>query len=238
MVEDFSAYVSTEDLLRYPNPIWSGRNEDVNRQSISLDQDAPPVGGQSMRYTFASRAGNPNLCRDYTIGRNIRFPRAAKEVWLEAWFKFSPGWETMVPQCRGRSANAYKLLFARVRGRGRFAVTAGVMGARLYTIEYPGKGPAFQGRGPGPIQWSAITDGRWHLIQQHLRVSSNPLLADGYMETRIDGVRLNTLSNIIVPVEGIVGIALGRNLNQGPLREQSLWWGRIRVWNEDPAWGF
>jgi len=236
--EDFSGYATTAELLEYPNSIWSGPNEDVATGSISLDQVAPPVGGRSMRYTFRNRTGRRNLCHDYTIGRNIQFPSPVREVWVEVWFKFSVGWETYVPECRGQSSNGYKFLFGRVRRGGRFAVIVGVHRSHNYSLEYPGGGTAFHGRGPRPVAWERITDGNWHQLQQHLRISSRDGAADGVMETRIDGVVLRSFRNVPVKASEIYGLALGRNLNQGPTREQSLWWGRIRAWNSDPGWGF
>ena len=34
----------------------------------------------------------------------------------------------------------------------------------------------------------------------------------------------------------LYGVALGRNINQGPDHLQSLWWGRIRAWDTNPGW--
>jgi len=37
----------------------------------------------------------------------------------------------------------------------------------------------------------------------------------------------------------IYSLALGRNLDQGiPSGTMSLWWGRVRAWNQNPGWGF
>ncbi|MEZ4586460.1 MAG: hypothetical protein R2909_08690 [Gemmatimonadales bacterium] len=234
--EDFS-YSSTSALLAYPNANWSGVNEDVNKNRISLDASGPPVGGKSMKYSFPDRTGDPNLCHDYTIGRNLKFPSTEREVWFEVWFKFQPGFETHVPACNGVSINAYKFVFGRVQS-GRFGATVGVYpNSHSYTIEAP-SGQVFQGKGPSSIDYASITDGQWHLIQWHIRTSSSNGVANGYMETRIDGVVLQAASNIVVNEPGIYGIALGRNMNQGPIQAQALWWGRARAWRSSPGWGW
>ena len=64
--------------------------------------------------------------------------------------------------------------------------------------------------------------------------------ADGALELWVDASYLggtrtaNVQSGGVVP-SSIYGLALGRNMNQGPGLVQSAWWGRIRVWNSNPG---
>lgn len=231
--EDFSGYSSTADLLRYPNPTWTGPSEDVNTNRISLDTDAPPVGGKSMRYDFPNRSGDARFCHDYTIGRNIRLPAEVTEVWVEAWIKFEPVFETLVPSCLSTSGNAYKTFFVRVRRNGAFTFVIGTNGpGRNYTIQRPAFSDAYHGRGPSGMQYADLVNGQWHLLQQHVRSGQN-----GLIETRIDGIKIQSASGFF-DGGNIYALALGRNMNQGPDHPQSLWWGRVRAWNRDPGWGW
>src|SRR5262249_9358276 len=78
--EDFTSYTSRTQFLSDPNHFYSV-TEDANPGQITLDQtdgcgaicgiaSGRPV--QSMRYDLPNRTNDPNLCHDYTVGRNIQ----------------------------------------------------------------------------------------------------------------------------------------------------------------------
>jgi hypothetical protein len=233
LAEDFSEYQTTGDLLRYPSRIWSGATEDVGPSHILLDADVPPgVAGKSMRYDQPSRLGDSRLCHDFTIGRNIQFPAQVREVWVELYAKFSSGFTTVVPggECRGVSAAAYKFIFARVPVGSRFGLAIGING-NANTFGVPEHETLWENQ--GPPHGSDYFDGQWHKWRFHFRVGLNGLAAFTF-----DDRPGKTLANIPVNRAGIYGIALGRNLNQGPTRPQSVWWSGIKIYNADPGWGW
>jgi len=241
--EDFSSYSTTGQLLQYPSNIWSGSGEDVNIGKISLDTDAPPVGGKSMRYDFPDRSADSRLCNDYTIGRNIKFPNAVPEVWVDQWVKFDNNFQTLVPACAGVSSNGYKFIFGRCHGGscGRYELKVGNQTGLVQTAYAPGlNAPSAWQVIPistSRLPYSNVADGKWHRWRQHLKAApaggiqvwfDNQLVYDSWSDPNQSGAAVDATS--------IYGLALGRNMNQGPTQPQSLWWGRVQVFLSDPGW--
>jgi hypothetical protein len=61
------------------------------------------------------------------------------------------------------------------------------------------------------------------------------------MEWWLDGVKQNYPLNVntsagSVASTGITDMKLGANLNLGPAQVQSINWGRIRLYNQNPGW--
>jgi hypothetical protein len=80
-----------------------------------------------------------------------------------------------------------------------------------------------------------IWDGQWHRYRFHWKVAIGGL--NGAMEAWIDGRRIASKVNISTSTTtAIYGIALGRNMNQGPKVSTSLWWGSIKVFKDYPGW--
>ncbi len=231
VVEDFAKYATTADLLKYPNPIWSGATEDVNIARIFLDPDVPPgLTGKSMRYDFAASPAN---CSDATIGRNVAFPSSVQEVWVEVWVKFSAGWRTKNYATACASSAGYKTIFLRTNPSSRFHIITGISETAT-TSYYPGDpdggGSGFLGA-PFPTQYY---DGQWHRWRIHARVG-----ATGTAVFALDNAVYKSYTNVpITTVTAIFGIALGRNLNQGPVLAQSVKWSNVRAWKSDPGWGW
>ena len=198
--------------MQYPNSMWSGANEDVNISRINLDPAGPPVGGKAMRYDFPDRTNDPNLCHDYTIGRNIKFPSQEQEVWVEIWAKFDGNFVTVAPTCSGTSSAGYKFVFLRVNTSERFNLIVGVYG-NSNTWGYPDDLQAYHGN-PNASQYF---DGQWHRWRFHARVGQSGIAA-----AYLDNTKIADLRNIPINRQYIDGIALGRNMNQGPIHPQSL----------------
>jgi len=76
----------------------------------------------------------------------------------------------------------------------------------------------------------------------HWRTSTSTSSADGIYQLWMDdalvvnGSGLNMQDDAGQPSGGLYGLSLGRNINQGPDHVQSVWWGRIAMWNQDPGW--
>jgi len=237
LVEDFSTYTSTANLLSDPRGIYS-TGEDVNTGQIVLDKTiGDTINGwhltQSMRYDQQDQTGNvatslTGRCGSYEITRNINLPSAVTEIWVESYEKYSVGWSVNVPSSWGcTSEPAYKHFFGRINGgTGRFS-TGTLPGE--WVSEYP---PGGQELNTGVYsQTFDPADGRWHVFRYHWKVG-----ASGVLQVWIDGVLRINQQGVNVQASSIYGISMGRNMNAGPSQNQSIWWGLIRVFKTNPGW--
>jgi len=221
--EDFSTYSSTGNLLADPRGIYSVGEDVYSAGEITLDTTVGyGTSTKSMRYDFPARPGN---CTDYSIGRNLTLPSNAGDLYLEIVAKFQNGWTNAAPGCSGVSNEDYKFVFGRVQTAGRFNVMIGTFNTQ-YTVGYPGAEDSFEGGNA-----SGLFDGNWHVYHFHMKVGSA-----GACKLWVDGVVVKDYGVANMASNLIYGIALGRNINQGPPTAQSLWWGRVRMWNANPGW--
>lgn len=227
--EDFSGYRSTAELLADIKGIYS-LTEDVNTIHMSLDQTTGHGSStQSLKYTWPDRSNTSNLCHDFTIGRNIQLPAAVPEVWVEVWAKFSANFTTKVPQCAGISNAGYKFVHLRVLpSSSRFNMNVGNFMTES-TWGYPDNEQAYQGD-PKPYQYF---DGQWHRWRFHVKVGPA-----GKAIAYFDNTLIYAFNNVPINRTSVYSIALGRNINQGPIQVQSLNWGAVRAWRTDPGWGW
>ncbi|HKR55833.1 MAG TPA: hypothetical protein VJS20_06000, partial [Gemmatimonadales bacterium] len=231
MEENFSEYSSTSNMLSDPRGIYS-TGEDVTTTQMVLDQGVGyDSSTQSMRFDFPDRtgeggSGTTGRCSDYTIGRNINLPNHVTEVWIEAVIKFQNGFTTVAPSGWGcTSAAAYKTVFGRT-DVSRFNLVLGIFGTS-YTWGYPGnEEPA-----DFPMTFTPF-DGQWHTYRMHMKLGSGT----GAATVMVDGVTVKDLSGVTTSASYIYGVALGRNMNQGPGAAQSMWWGKVTIWDQDPLW--
>ena len=231
MEENFSEYSSTSNMLADPRGIYS-TGEDVATTQMALDQAVGyDSSTQSMRFDFPDRtgeggSGTTGRCSDYTIGRNINFPNHLTEVWIEAVVKFQSGFTTVAPAGWGcTSAAAYKTVFGRT-DVSRFNLVLGIFGNE-YTWGYPGN----EEPSDDPMTFSPF-DGQWHVYRMHMKLGSGT----GAATVMVDGVTVKNFSNVSTSASYIYGVALGRNMNQGPGAAQSMWWGKVTIWDQDPQW--
>ena len=226
LLEDFSTYSSTANYLADPLSIYSN-GEDQNTAQIVLDTtDGYGSLTQCVRYDWPDRSG---VCSDYTIGRNLTLPATATEVWAEVAIKLSSAWTTVAAGCSGVSNPDYKFVFGRVNGIGsRFDSRIGNSGNNIIN-GYPGNEAA----DIVATTRTDLLDNQWHVFRWHWKIGNG----DGVSRMWIDGVLESNLTNIDTSTAtNIYGIALGRNMNQGPDEIQSLKWGRVRVFNSNPGW--
>jgi len=166
-------------------------------------------------------------------------------VWVEIVAMFSSNFKTLAPvvngvDCSGTGGSGadYKFIFLRTTGIvGRFNLLAGTGGSG-WTFGYPGgtEGPnsdktPYYGNAPYPFSFAGNPfDGKWHKYWFHAKVGAN-----GSASWWLDGVKQPSFPSLdLSGVTSIYGIALGRNINQGPAVPQSVRWGKITVWNSDP----
>jgi len=240
--EDFSTYMNTADLLANPRGIYSA-GEDVcgngcptaDPGTITLDQAVGLNAGgyhltQSMRY---DQPASPACGSDPSVGRNLVLPSAAQDVWLELWVRFSSGW-TAADSRATTCDPSYKFVFGRIDGApdrwalgiesqsGAFLSSyPGQPGVNTY-ISYSGPTAPYAGFAPG--------DGNWHRYRFYWSYSHKIL------QVWFDDHLALSQSGIVATGTDIYGIALGRNINSGPVKAQSIWWGLVRVYDVNPGW--
>lgn len=235
--EDFSSYTSTANLISNPRNIFATA-EDLRTSQIFLDQSVGyGSSSKSMRYDFPDRtaeggAGTSGRCTDYSVSRMVKTD-GRKHVWVELWVRFSSNFVVRAPTAWGcTSASEYKFLFGSVTG-----------GTSRYNLEfqtnrwifgYPGNETAVVKDGsPAP---STFWDGEWHRFRFEFKVSSATGAADGIARAWVDDQLIGDVSNVVINRTGLYGIMLGRNMNQGPGQLQSIWWGRVRLYDSNPGW--
>jgi hypothetical protein len=143
---------------------------------------------------------------------------------------FARNFTTEEPACSNISGSAYKFLFGRIWGmNSRYHIVVGVQGNII--TGYPGNEDAQS----VPMTQFPIFDGHWHRYRFHWKVAVNG--ADGALEAWIDGSKIASKLNVSTgSTTSIYGIALGRNMNQGPRVSTSLWWGSVKAFRDNPGW--
>jgi hypothetical protein len=210
-------YGSTAELLA--SPLYAAV-EDVNPQQISL------AGG--MRYDFP---GRPGQCTDYTVGRELRFPFEVREVWIEVTATFAAKFRTAASGCAGQSNPDYKWLFGVVNpSRSRFELKVGLYGGD-WSFGVPDQEEMWNSAGA-----AAVWDGQPHTYRLHFKVSSAPDAPDGAIAFWLDTALVQDRLALVVNRVGIYGLALGRNLNQGPDEPAFVTFQRVTLYRQDPGW--
>jgi hypothetical protein len=222
--EDFSTYASTADLRADPRSLYMD-SEDINVSQAFLDATTG-VGGstQSMRYDYPA---NGSVCRNHTISRSMRISRT--EIWVEWYAKYSSNF-SMVAGVPTGCGIGWKFLLIWLDGgnAGRFGFhwTIGRTDMEGPTDNYD----AF-------LVWGSIVrpetlfDGQWHRYRYHARISGGVGFHEGWIDDTYLGSKSATTS-----ARTLDYMSLARNLNQGPLQAQSLWWGKISVYDRSPGW--
>ena len=258
LAEDFSSYTSTAQLLSDPRGVYStgedvcgntapnGSCPNADPGTISLDQAVGVNAGghtlsQSMRYDQPAGA----VCNGDGVGRNIRFPTAQVEVWVEFWVKFSPGWSSA--DSRATSCDpGYKFVFGRIDGGGdrwSLGIEGGTGSSSLYFIaSYPPTGSTNTSigftnagdDGAGVLAPAGFdpNDGQWHRYRMHWKCVSGTGVGAWWFDNTLN---LNN-TGISPACTDVYGLALGRNMNSGPVQNQSIWWGLVQVYITDPGW--
>lgn len=232
VVEDFSTYSSTSDLLSDPRGIYTGGKGD---EYINLDTtEGLDKGGyslsKSMRYTFDGSS--------QSIVRSLDTPDDTHEIWIEMWVKFSSNFKT---EWGDPDKNAdYKFIFA-VTDPSRFSLKTGTFGHQ-YTVTSPADPEVDALGNESADEW----DGQWHRYRLHFKHESTDGACDGTAEVRIaneDGGAdhyVGSVGDVCTDrsAGGIIFVSMGRNMNEGTSVSDTLriWWGRTAIWTENPRW--
>lgn len=237
LLEDFTTYSSTANWIADPRVIYS-TGEDLLTSQMVLDTSVgcTPAGtSQTGRFDMQDQTANTNVggtdarCGSYTIGRNLNLPSHIVEGWFSVYHKTAATFTTVAPGGWGcTSAAAYKTVFLRT-DVSRYNLVLGIFGTS-YTWS---AGPGNQEPADYPLTWTPF-DGNWHYYQMHVKIGSG---SNGICNLAVDGTVVQTNTGLSQGgASYIYGIAFGRNMNQGPPQNQSLWWGPIACYTSDP-WG-
>lgn len=257
VLEDFSTYTSTAQMLADPRGIYQ-TFEDINPGWVSLDTTVGyGASRHSMRYDYPDRtnvggSGTSGRCTSATTSRSLRFPNDGKinEVWVELMAKTSTNFVTQAPASWGcTSDQGLKFADGNVTPGDRFSI-----GLRT-GLTQPASGQLWFGYpdnvtdkvGMVPFASSAnAVDGQWHQYRCHWKISTgypNAANADGRITCWVDGALVVDEQNIKttstaggMPPSQFYGLALARNMNQGPNHPQSLWWGSVKIYATNPGW--
>ncbi|MEO8031791.1 MAG: hypothetical protein ABI765_13150, partial [Gemmatimonadota bacterium] len=231
--DDFSSYSSSSQMLADPLHLYSiedGYNTDPR---ITLDPtDGVNGSSKSMKYTLTA-TGTP--CQETTVGRNFKFPATVSEAWVEVWAKFSANFRTAANA--GCASNPdYKFIFGRISGQdgSRFDILIG-NSSNYLEVSWPNHEEG--ARMPMAPSYQ-VFDGQWHRYRLHYKLATSGQ-SNGGTELWIDGVlAFSNLHSDTGAATGIYGLALARNLNQGPAAgvTMSVNWGDVKVFNANPGW--
>ncbi len=235
MDEDWnvSNLTALQDKCEAQGWCWPRGNwHSTGRMSIDAGQQG---GGSAKALRYDYRAGDGP---EFTILLPIR-PPAVAEAWIEVYAKFSSNFCTFVP---GREVGALKFLLFKLGGNGRMDLNAGLFPnagcthAQWWSASLDGRlGENTNQRiGDDNPRW----DGQWHQYRVHVKLG-NP----GRQRVWVDGAlwqdrTYNTVDWDNNPVNSWQNGEwdLGANLNDGSPRDMSIWWGRVRIYTQNPGW--
>ena len=237
--EDFSTYSNTADLLSDPRGIYSTAEDSRTSQMVLDKTTGVNINGlhlaQSLRFDYIAPG-----CVTQTVNRNMNLPAAVADVWVEVYMKFSANFTTRSAGGCGTPSD-FKTIFGRLRPDGfcRFELhVGGASGGTGFAV-----GAAGCGNGVGSFHGSefgdatTVWDDRWHRYRFHWKVGSPDGENTAYEFWLDDQLMFQRMNFNAGGAPQIYGLALGRNLDQGIVSGiMSLWWGRVRAWNSDPAW--
>lgn len=181
------------------------------------------------------------------------------EFWCEVWIRWSANFTVDGP-AEGTADHKTFFLLPNTEATGRWSFKAGSCCADTALGSLPflsGTVPNSAGEsawfpGHGDHKWvcfgdwvddvGRVYDGEWTGIRFHGGANSlgppyqiwlnNPNLTAGWESPySADPETMQTSE-----VTGTTEIWMGNNMNKGCLGGMSMWWGRIRVWDDDPGW--
>ena len=223
-----------------------------NAGDIILDPTVPAPGlTKSMRYHY-NHPGNG--CNTITLRRYIAIP-VRQEFWSEFSVRWSANFSTANLPC---APNDHKFIFGDTQAdqSARWALYVGSDGDQgVHTIKGEiGSQPGIpqdqfylnknnHGK-PSEVFAERLWDGNWHVIRFHMKASTTTTSADGRYRIWIDGVLFhdqagfsNFRNDGTMNPDRLWGIDFTHNQDDGPpLRDMFIWWGRVRIFGEDPGW--
>ena len=239
LLEDFSTYSSTANMIADPRGIYSEEDPfDHDPTTDTLDQTMGYGGRtQCLKLLYTAQINN---CGDYTpAGRRLILPNSnTTEMWLDIWAMFSSTFSVFVPagwNCS--SADAYKFFSGRTLPAGRWGYF-GIVGNN-WSGGYPNNEDEFEN-----LTFASTFnpfDDTWHRYRQHWKCSTTINSADGiyqiWMDNQLahDESGINTSDGQGNPVH-LYGLQLSANINHGPAQDQNLRYGYVAIYYQNPGW--
>ncbi len=231
--QNFEVYGSTDEL-RGDCARWFNCSEDLGKDGIFLDGDVAYTEGgltRSMRYEWVNQG-----CSSVNRGRGLQLPEPTRELWVEIVVRWSENYTAANAAC---PPPAHKLIFGQVEpdGNFRWALLWHATGGNQ-VLESPRnpEGESIQEVTGEPS--ARYHDGAWHILRMQWRHSSDEATRDAVFRFWIDRQLIHTMDGFATK-KGLAtrAVLIGRNKDKGQdSGVESLWIGRIRVWNTDPGW--
>jgi chitodextrinase len=175
-----------------------------------------------MRYTYPAGSGT-----DYTTSRSLDMPNGDQsEVWVEAVVRWSPDF-TIQGNGQG-SGPAQKLLHIGISGG-----SAGRFGLNLEQDSIRAEGPNDDYDDlytPGDATVDELFDGEWHTLRYHVRLG-----ATDFHEFWVDGEYQGSNTGQTA-ASSLWDVSLAKNLNMLSDHSMQMWWGQVKIWEQDPNW--
>lgn len=255
-------YADTAEMESDPNGWFEADHQDEpTLTDITLDTGlTTPWGGTTAcKLSFDDMSGELPAGTEVNLGKNVLLPDAEadapKEIWMEFYIKFDDVWSTTF----GAGEFDHKTMFLlqrRVSGSNyrwdwRVGNQANANPGMLF--QYAGQSSNYwlntdlSGSGTGRAGANDyLWDGAWHVVRIHAKLSSDFEVTDAEKHMWIDGVKLAQQTGFFTPGEAdgqpratedefFQRLALGRNISR-PNQAQAFWWGRIRIYVDDPGW--
>lgn len=225
LTEDFSTYTSTSNLLNDPRGIYVA-SENINTKQISLDTSVGyGKSTKSMRYDYPKMG---SVSADYTISRSLNLKSVgASEIWVEAAVRFSSNFSLNAGTSAGAALKLLHVAEPNVPGRFGLNFENGDNGS----LNAEGPNDTYDAMYlRGSVRPGNLFDGNWHVVRYHIRLGSSD-----FHEFWVDGAYQGSRTGSTA-ASSFSWISLAKNLNQGPLQAQSLWWGSVKVWKTNPGW--
>ncbi|MEX2375115.1 MAG: putative Ig domain-containing protein [Dehalococcoidia bacterium] len=219
IVEDFSTYSSTSNMLSDPRGLYVSY-EDQGTNRMALDTNVGyGSSDRSMRYEWSNSGG--------TVTRWLEL-NDLQEVWVEWTVRFD---EDFTIEGGGGGGSAWKFLHVNQPSvSGRFGVNFengdnGTLGIEVPNDAYDA---GYQASGSYGIA-DHFLDGEWHTLRYHVRLPNlHELWVDGELVARQNDFQTSASS--------LYGVSLGKNMNQTIAGPQHMWWGKVLVYDRDPSW--
>jgi hypothetical protein len=231
LVEDFGTYGGTTDMLSDPRGIYAAW-EDINTEYVELDRTTGYGGsGQSMKYTWSPGNGT-DITRSRSVNVQGLFGAGVQELWVEVVVKFDTHFTLHNPYLS--QGEAYKLLHLNGPGSaGRFGLNFvnGDSGSLDAAGPNDDHARLYIRGNSGQTSMNSLNDGNWHTFRYHVRLGGTD-----FHEYWVDGAYQGSATGNTAE-SSLTHVSLGKNLNeQPPATSQSLWWGAVRVYVDDPGW--
>lgn len=230
VLEDFSTYTSTAQLLANPRGIWA-TVEAKNTSRITLDTLSYGASNRSMRYDWPTIGAS---CQDYSIKPGmLLIPGKLTHVWVEFVVRFSPNFAVNAG-ASGCGAE-YKLasLGDYSHGVGRWNVPE--MQADQFNVGAPWVGSDLTI--DKIIAPSTLWDGKPHVfrIEAALGIGKPTGIFRFWVDGRLHASQTGFTTDPSHQVIDIFGPGL--NINQGPsVAGMQMWWHRIAIYATNPGW--